>query len=61
MSVVKDFFLTVVKKNKVVSVVSEVKQPSERSRKFQFDSSEVEQRSGWSCRFDFNSSDSDTV
>ena len=61
MSVVKDFFLTVVKKNKVVSVVSEVKQPSERSHKFQIDSSEVEQRSGWSCRFDFNSSDSDTL
>ena len=45
MSVVRDFILTVVKKDSVVSVVSEVKQRSERSQIFYFNSSEVKQRS----------------
>ena len=45
MSVVRDFILTVVKKDSVVSVVSEVKQRSERSQIFHFNSSEVKQHS----------------
>ena len=45
MSVVKDFILTVVKKDSVVSVVSEVKQRNERSQIFHFNSSEIKQRS----------------
>ena len=45
MSVVRDFILTVVKKDSVVSVVSEVKQRSERSQIFYFNSSEIKQRS----------------
>ena len=43
MSLVRDFILTVVKKNSVVSVVSEVKQRSERSQIFHFNSSELKQ------------------
>ena len=45
MSVVRDFILTVVKKDSVVSVVSETKQRSERSQIFPFNSSEVKQSS----------------
>ena len=45
MSVVRNLILTVVKKDSVVSVVSEVKQRSERSQIFHFNSSEVKQRS----------------
>ena len=48
MSVVRDFILTVVKKDSVVSVVSEVKQRSERSQIFHFNSSEIKQRSEYS-------------
>ena len=40
MSVVRDFILTVVKKDSVVSVVSEVKQLSESSQIFDFNSDE---------------------
>ena len=40
MSVVRDFILTVVKKDSVVSVVSEVKQLSESSQIFDFNSAE---------------------
>ena len=43
MSVVRDFILTVVKKDSVVSVVSEDKQYSERSQIFHFNSSKVKQ------------------
>ena len=45
MSVVRDFILTVVKKDSVVSVVSEEKQRNERSQIFHFNSSEIKQRS----------------
>ena len=45
MSVVRDFILTVVKKDSVVGVVSEAKQRSERSQIFHFNRSEVKQRS----------------
>ena len=45
MSVVRDFILTVVKKDSLVSVVSEVKQRSERSQRFPFNSSEAKHRS----------------
>ena len=45
MSVVRDFIITAVKKDSVVSVVSEERQPSEHSQIFHFDSSEVKQRS----------------
>ena len=45
MSVVRYFILTVVKKDSVVSVVSEVRQRSEGSQIFYFNSSEVRQRS----------------
>ena len=38
--VVRDFILTVVKKDSVVSAVSEVKQRSESSQTFHFNSSE---------------------
>ena len=44
MSEVRDFFLIVVKKGSIVSVVSEEKQRSERSQIFLFQSSEVIQR-----------------
>ena len=57
MSVLRDFTLTVVKKDSLVSVVSEVKQRSERSQGFPFDSSDVKQRSEISQRFPFNSSE----
>ena len=42
------------KKNSVVSVVSEEKQRSERSQIFHFNSSEVKQRSERSQRFHFS-------
>ena len=45
MNEVRDFFLIVVKKGSIVSVVSEEKQRSERSQIFHFNSSEVKQRS----------------
>ena len=45
MSVVRDFILTVVKKDSVVSVVSEVKQFSELIQIFHFNICEVKQRS----------------
>ena len=57
MSVVRDFILTAVKKDSVVSIVSEVKQRSEHSQRFHFNSSEVKQRSERSQRFHFNSSE----
>ena len=57
MSVVRCFILTVVKKDNVVSVVSEVKHSRERSQIFQFNSSEVKQRSEHSQIFYFNSSE----
>ena len=44
-SVVRDFHLIVAKLNSVVSVVSEVKQHSERSQIFHFNSSKIKQRS----------------
>ena len=40
MSVVRDFHLTVVKKESVMSVVNEVEQRSERSQTVHFNSSE---------------------
>ena len=40
MVLARDFILTVVKKDSVVSVVSEEKQPNERSQRFPFNSSE---------------------
>ena len=45
MSVDRYLILTVMKKDNVVSVVSEVKQRSERSQIFHFNSSEVKQYS----------------
>ena len=57
MSVVRCFILTVVKKDRVVSVVSKVKQRSERSHIFYSNSSEVKQSSERSQRFPFNSSE----
>ena len=44
MNEVRDFFLIVVKKGSIVSVVSEEKQRSERSQVFHFNSSDVKQR-----------------
>ena len=57
MSVVEDFVLTVVKKDSVASVVSEVEQRSERSQIFYFNSSEVKRCSECRQRFYFNSSE----
>ena len=57
MSLVRDFILTVVKKNSVVSVVSGVKQRSERSQIFHFNSSELKQCRERRQRFLFNSSE----
>ena len=54
MSVLRDFTLTVVKKDSLVSVVGEVKQRSERSQRFNFNSSEVKQCRERSQRFHFN-------
>ena len=57
MSVVSDFNLTVVKKDSVVSVFGEVKQQSERSQIFHFNSSEVKQCRERSKRYYFKSSE----
>ena len=57
MSVVTDFILTVVKKDSVMRVVSEVKQCMEHSQIFHFNSSEVNQCSEQRQRFRFNSSE----
>ena len=57
MNVVRYFILTVVKKDSVVSVVSEVKQCSERSQIFHFNSRKVKHCSERSQRFPFNSSE----
>ena len=57
MSVARYFILTVVKKDSVVSVVCEVKQRSERSQIFHFNSSEVKYCSERSQRCPFNSSE----
>ena len=61
MSVVRDFILTVVKKGRVVSVVSEVKQRSKRNQIVHFNSSEVRQYTERSQRFHFKSSESKTA
>ena len=57
MSVVRCFILTVVKKDSVVSVVSKVKQRSERSQIFHLNSSEVKHCSERSQKFPFNSNE----
>ena len=57
MSVVRDVLLTVVNKDSVVSVVSEVKHRSERTQRFHFNNSKVKQRSKRSQKFLFTSRD----
>ena len=56
MNEVRDFFLIVVKKGSIVSVVSEEKQRSERGQIFHFNSSESKTVFEHSQRFSFKSS-----
>ena len=57
MSLVKDFHFTIVKKDNVVSVVSEVKQGSERNETVHLNIVKVKQCSERSQRFPINSSE----
>ena len=58
MSVARDFILTVVKRDSIVSIVSEVKQCKGRSQRYHFKSSEIKERSESSQRIHFNSTES---
>ena len=57
MKVVRDFHLIVVKKGRIVSLVSVKKQRSERVHRFEVISSEEKQRSECSQIFHFNSNE----
>ena len=57
MSIVRDFIVTVVNKDSVVSQVIAVNHRSEHGQRFHLNSSEVEQRSERVQRFHFNSNE----